>query len=233
MKYAKTKFAVAALAMSITSVNAATISDNSIVVNILKDGLPGQSMLIDTQIFSGDIVNGTLSSWTSNSDLTAAISGFITGASSVEFWVAGRYIEGANKYALSGVQFDASATVNGFVDANIPAYISDSNIGLFSGATEGVTENWVTDIPAGDPSHFQNANTNGLVASVGLGVDGAFIGSQSGFFIGVNNFDYNTWRLDADGTLSYGVSAVPVPAAVWLFGSGLIGLVGVARRRKS
>lgn len=27
------------------------------------------------------------------------------------------------------------------------------------------------------------------------------------------------------------VEAVPVPAAVWLFGSGLIGLVGVARRR--
>ena len=28
-------------------------------------------------------------------------------------------------------------------------------------------------------------------------------------------------------------SAIPVPAAVWLFGSGLLGLVGVARRRKS
>jgi len=28
-----------------------------------------------------------------------------------------------------------------------------------------------------------------------------------------------------------GVSAVPLPAAVWLFGSGLIGLAGVARRK--
>ncbi len=28
-------------------------------------------------------------------------------------------------------------------------------------------------------------------------------------------------------------SAVPVPAAVWLFGSGLLGLVGVSRRRKA
>lgn len=28
-------------------------------------------------------------------------------------------------------------------------------------------------------------------------------------------------------------SAVPVPAAVWLFGSGLLGLVGVARRRSA
>ena len=29
------------------------------------------------------------------------------------------------------------------------------------------------------------------------------------------------------------VSAVPVPAAAWLFGSGLLGLVGVARRKKA
>ena len=29
------------------------------------------------------------------------------------------------------------------------------------------------------------------------------------------------------------VSAVPVPAAAWLMGSGLMGLVGVARHRKS
>ena len=34
------------------------------------------------------------------------------------------------------------------------------------------------------------------------------------------------------GTGSANVPEVPVPAAVWLMGSGLLGLVGVARRRK-
>ena len=32
---------------------------------------------------------------------------------------------------------------------------------------------------------------------------------------------------------SVGVSVVPVPAAVWLFSSGLIGMIGFARRKKS
>lgn len=42
-----------------------------------------------------------------------------------------------------------------------------------------------------------------------------------------------TWSVNAAaGTLNYTVSAVPVPAAVWLFGSGLLGLVGISRRRK-
>lgn len=37
-----------------------------------------------------------------------------------------------------------------------------------------------------------------------------------------------------DATFAIGsVSAVPVPAAAWLMGSGLLGLVGVARRKKA
>lgn len=34
------------------------------------------------------------------------------------------------------------------------------------------------------------------------------------------------------GDVSLDVTLVPVPAALWLFGSGLLGLVGVARRRR-
>lgn len=36
---------------------------------------------------------------------------------------------------------------------------------------------------------------------------------------------------DATGNIYTDVNAVPVPAAVWLFGSGLISLIGVARRK--
>jgi hypothetical protein len=32
---------------------------------------------------------------------------------------------------------------------------------------------------------------------------------------------------------SIDVNSVPIPAAVWLFGSGLLGLIGVARRKKA
>jgi hypothetical protein len=43
-----------------------------------------------------------------------------------------------------------------------------------------------------------------------------------------------TW-LVFNEELSYSPTApaIPVPAAVWLFGSGLLGLVGIARRRRT
>jgi len=42
-----------------------------------------------------------------------------------------------------------------------------------------------------------------------------------------------SWSANSTGgTYSMTINAVPVPAAVWLFGSGLIGLIGVARRKK-
>ena len=42
-----------------------------------------------------------------------------------------------------------------------------------------------------------------------------------------NGFAGVPWRIHLEGV----VSAVPVPAAVWLFGSGLLGLIGFARRK--
>lgn len=35
------------------------------------------------------------------------------------------------------------------------------------------------------------------------------------------------------GEIAFEVSAVPIPATAWLFGSGLLGLIGMARRKKA
>ncbi|MGB5440278.1 MAG: VPLPA-CTERM sorting domain-containing protein [Gammaproteobacteria bacterium] len=62
-------------------------------------------------------------------------------------------------------------------------------------------------------------------------------GGSSWFSVNQRGFDYAS----LDGTVSakaavlsnINVSTVPVPAAVWLFSSGLLGLTGVARRKKA
>ena len=58
----------------------------------------------------------------------------------------------------------------------------------------------------------------------------------SGPFLGAAKFattgSASTYCADGIGECSDWVGAVPVPAAVWLFGSGLLGLIGIARRRK-
>ena len=83
-------------------------------------------------------------------------------------------------------------------------------------------------------STYNVAGSAGFGTTLGqlsLGEDDGIGGSpmDNGPFEGFNaNFDITSITIT-----SVEVGAVPVPAAVWLFGSGLIGLAGVARRRKA
>ena len=73
------------------------------------------------------------------------------------------------------------------------------------------------------------------VAQITCGIDCGDGDSYTLIFSGVSfldplsNLNGSRYLLNLTGT----ISAVPVPAAVWLFGSGLLGLVGVARCRKA
>ncbi|MBK1716536.1 hypothetical protein CKO27_02525 [Thiocystis violacea] len=60
----------------------------------------------------------------------------------------------------------------------------------------------------------------------------------SGYLAPNTDSTFGTWRttLNLGGDLShmtiYGRTAVPLPAAAWLFGSALLGIVGIGYRRK-
>lgn len=94
---------------------------------------------------------------------------------------------------------------------------------------------------------IDHAGTNIVVTFVGgatttFSIETTVFSGNSAEFTGIFKNDMpriTLVQLDASGdgswgidNIEYGSSAVPVPAAAWLFGSGLIGLVGVARRRK-
>ncbi len=72
-----------------------------------------------------------------------------------------------------------------------------------------------------------------------LGSVGAFKDTFAGFISDVSIprvvFAENTgdgWN-HLDGLQTNAVEAVPIPAAVWLFGSGLLGLLGITRRKQT
>lgn len=76
---------------------------------------------------------------------------------------------------------------------------------------------------------------------LGISVPNFFVGvasGDSGFGSGLKQFSSSTNIVeDRDEHMVFSiegaVSNVPVPASVWLFGSGLFGLIGVARRKKT
>ena len=102
----------------------------------------------------------------------------------------------------------------------------------FSTDTTGtITDWWVT--VGSDPSLYSNIGDSYMVIGTSLGRDSAQLDTcdVSVPCFSVSNPSSFTYIENAPG--SWAVSAVPVPAAVWLFGSGLIGLAGIARRKKA
>ena len=133
-------------------------------------------------------------------------------------------------------------------------YFSSNGSGSFGGDTTTgvdmsawtVTWNTVANIPMGGCSLVAGGCTQGSTVFADTGV-GSFTwdGTDGGAYSIVytahvpvgdpSNFGGVQYDLTLNGvvTLAGAPAPIPIPAAVWLFGSGLLGLVGVARRRKA
>ena len=104
---------------------------------------------------------------------------------------------------------------------------------LGSGSVDSVE----VSLSFGGPSvlySFAPTSTAGLNAAT-INLDDFSVSSISSLIIEMDleSTQMTVPLLSLVGALNTGVTPVPVPAAVWMFGSGLIGLVGIARRRRT
>jgi len=169
----------------------------------------------------------TTTNWSTDATINAGRVTDTSAATSVLGDTVGAYVD---------LAFDASI-FNGAGD-DLKLFFVGGNGQGFSVTIGGITNNYNLAANVGDTTFVDPAYPTDPIISLALNLD-----SFSGLTTGDS---YNQIRvMIGDGYApatspsavlsfvgTYNTSPVPVPAAVWLFGSGLIGLVGVARRRK-
>lgn len=106
---------------------------------------------------------------------------------------------------------------DGLVDITITAVFADGTIEAANLQTGNGLENWLALV--NDPTNlFKTVN---IQSDHGVQLRGQMATDTEGGLTQIKQ-----WQVS-------GVTAVPIPAAAWLFGSGLIGLAGIARRRNA
>lgn len=156
---------------------------------------------------------------------------------------------GADDRSASAPTVDYTATTLGTVTATgAIGFASHINSGVSSMNAASSCNNvnpCIATTGTSDPNWLATTNLLGQTAIGGTKTAGTVGGSALDFYQIVtsgsaatkqtqvqfaNANGAATWTLAANGDLQY-VAPVPLPAAVWLLGSGLLGLLGVGRRK--
>ena len=182
---------------------ATTVLGNDISARSSIDGASNINFIDPTLVFTS---NGYITSW----DIYA-------GKDDSEFALQVFRSTGVtNAYTLVGENYFANAGALGVVNFDIAAVdqiqvLAGDIMGWWFGDNEGA----IVFSGSSDPVQWKSEvfNPNGVHINVGDTVTFEFSGGRE-------------YSISADYTV------VPLPAAVWLFGSGLLGLIGVARRKK-
>lgn len=180
----------------------------------------------------------------------AAALPFITGTVQFEGRVTLKTVPGSNPVEINGVDF-TRGTVNADPDDE-GLFSAAGDLVVMLGASTGngklvlndflfTSENkviWAFDDGSSDFKFTADSITHEITDAGFIGVYARGKLSSSGFQDTDAEFSFTT-QLVGDGFKTYKGSfstettVVPLPSAVWLFGSALLGLVGVARHRQS
>jgi hypothetical protein len=162
----------------------------------------------------GGVGNPSSDTWTWNFD-----NGTVTIANSATFY--------GSVWTAAGVTFSDTGT----------SYNGNMTFSWSANPSIPVASSWDVIGSGGDPGQVSDTAVVSVNSAVILATSSAFPGFQPFFSGGLHK--------DACGsTTGQGACGpfveppeppepIPVPAAVWLMGSGLMGLVGVARRRRN
>jgi hypothetical protein len=188
-----------------------------------------------SQLNFGTIANAGTAGFT-NYSVVAAATAVQSGITSIE---GAALTSGSNP---SSVTISGLNTVINSIQTEIANWGSLTASGTFFDSNGSTTANAATG-PA-----LSGSWLNGGVSANGVGTAAAFysILGNASFSTTVDGIAKRTtattayngfWFLSSSGQLTYNIASaaapVPLPAAVWLLGSGLLGLIGVGRRRSA
>lgn len=162
----------------------------------------------------------------------------------------GATLTGATGIVLDGTVYDVAFGDFSCVDLYSPC-TSDSHLPFSTPTGRGAAHNALRQVLMDEfiSQPFLYSNINGCLPSsqnfcylwtVPIATSGNAIVTWRTIEIS-NTMDsgFGGWHRDSAFPVEYyastkwSVSSVPIPAAVWLFGSGLVGLIGIARRKKA
>ena len=157
--------------------------------------------------------------WAANADINS----FATWDNQMT-WVAGFKLGGVSGWRLPSADVNGDGTVVNCSSGGV-AGCADNEMGFLF---------WEEGITATAPGVFTNVQPNSYWSSTESAFAGQLVNAwRISFGTGFQNASSKTTERWAWAVHSGDVGAVPVPAAVWLFGSGLLGLIGIARRKKA
>jgi hypothetical protein len=208
---------------------------------------PLDSIYSKAQVISDGVLSspGHFSTPTSISGNDAALASFLgtTAAGDTVMWS----IMASDNTSTTGVTLgaqrglitstiDLSGTGTTFNNQNVSTLSGHLNTLVNQVNSTYANGNTSSSVGWGDALNGKNAPISYVSTLLG---NGATIGSSQQMYMFATNgagasstsnvYLGGTVTIDAAGNIS--VSNVPLPAAVWLFGSGLLGLIGVGRRR--
>lgn len=194
-----------------STIGSGTVGGTNGTINFSLDGLGNMTITSYAQDSYLNTAGGTFFVDALGANGTSLMTGTIDGSGNVFFTPTGR--EGMAAGFATGI--------------GVQPWNDSKKIGMYDSFTTGTSTNAAKGTSPAFTLTGSALQDDGFGGWTGTLVSAGNINGD--YWTGFNNVQFS----EVFNVTVTSVSAVPVPAAVWLFGSGLLGLVGVARRRRS